>query len=152
MSFSRAGPTHCSLWPWFFFFFAPAPQTAGARPYLGASSVLVDVHELSRKNIIPTVRETAHNEVCGFCWVSGSSFLERDAAVEFFILFILLAVLWAPQAKCHPVPLHWREGRCLLQPTSPKLCDSLQCGWMNSSAGNRRNVCFWFMGWNVPLN
>ena len=135
-----------------FFFCAPAPQTSWDRHHLGVSSVLADVHELSRKKIIPTVRETAHNEVCGFCWVSGSSFLERDAAVEFFFFFLLLAGLWAPLAKCHPVPLHWREGRSLLLPTSPKHCDSLQFRWMNISTGKRRNMCFWFIRWNVPLN
>lgn len=64
-----------------------------------------------RKN--SSSHETARKQVCGLSELTGSWFLRRDIAVEFFFLNVFLA-LWAPQAERHLVPFYLREDSSIL--------------------------------------
>ena len=52
-------------------------------------------------------RRTAHNNVCGLCWVTMSRCLERNMAAELFEYNFW--VLWAPQTLCRIVPIYPRK-------------------------------------------
>jgi len=76
-----------------------------------------------RKKIVPTWHA---RKVCGLSWVTGWLFLEKVIAVESFkCIYLFILDVWAPQVKCHLVPISQRH--------TPKQSRS-----MNSTTGKRR--------------
>ena len=66
-----------------------------------------------------------------------------------FKCIVLVFVFGAPQAKCHLVPLYFKEGKHLISKTHP--LTTKQTSWIYSATGNRK-ICHFDVGVNCPFN